>query len=76
MVEVVAGAVVVVAAAGLVAGVEAGFVDREGASAAGLEVVTGGFRSADGEVWASATEASANRLVIDKVIGLMWGALW
>lgn len=52
--------VVVVAAAGLDA--------TAGASAAGLIAVTGAL--ADG-VWASATEAIANRLVIDKLMGLM-----
>jgi hypothetical protein len=38
--------------------------------AAGLDVVAGALGGADG-VWASATAASANRVVMDNVIGLM-----
>lgn len=75
MVVVVAAGLVAVVAAGLVVVVAAGPDDREGAVVAGLDVVAGAFRSAAG-VWASVTEAIANRLVIDKVIGLMWGAFW
>jgi hypothetical protein len=58
------GAVVVEVVAGLDAVVVVVVV-------AGLEVV-GAFGAADG-VWAIATEAIANRVVTDKVIGLMCG---
>lgn len=63
--------VVVVVVAGLVVVVVevAGLDAIVGAVAAGLDVV-GAFGGADG-VWATATEAAANSVVINKVIGLM-----
>ena len=66
----VAGLVVVVAGLVVVVVVDvAGLVANVGAVEAGLDVV-GALGAADG-VWATATEAIAPRVMIDKVIGLM-----
>jgi hypothetical protein len=70
-------AVVVVAAAGLVVLVVVlveGVKAVAGSVVAGLDVVAGALRSADG-LWASATEAIATRAVSDKVIGLIGSAI-